>query len=200
GQGPGLGPEDDRVLPHPRHPAGLGSGTGLGSGAGLTQWTHAADFMDIHVRQDQPGGRAHPGAAEADLRGRRGGRGGPLRRSGCVGGDGARHVRDFGARLRERHRAELHRRGGPALLRVKGAVVLPGLVPVPRPGFATRPAAVRPGRPGSVRYRSTMIVTGPSLTRDTFMSAPNTPVWTRAPRSRRACTTAPTSGSATGPG
>ena len=45
-----------------------------------------------------------------------------------------------------------------------------------------------------------MIVTGPSLIRDTFMSAPNTPVSTRAPRSRRACTTAPTRGSATGPG
>ena len=89
-----------------------------------------------------------------------------------------------------------------------GAVVLPGLVPVPRPGLAARPAAVRAGRPETVRrhrgvvapYRSTMIVTGPSLTRDTFMSAPNTPVSTRAPRSRRACTTAPTRGSATGPG
>src|SRR3984957_11275477 len=44
------------------------------------------------------------------------------------------------------------------------------------------------------------MVTGPSLISDTFMSAPNTPVCTRAPRSRRAWTTAPTSGSATGPG
>src|SRR5271166_4131740 len=44
------------------------------------------------------------------------------------------------------------------------------------------------------------MVTGPSLTRATFMSAPKTPVSTRAPRSRRACTTAPTRGSATGPG
>ena len=53
------------------------------------------------------------------------------------------------------------------------------------------------GRPG---HRSTMMVTGPSLTRDTFMSAPKTPVSTWAPRSRRACTTAVTRGSATGPG
>ena len=75
--------------------------------------------------------------------------------------------------------------------------------------LAARPAAVRAGRPEPVRrrhrgvvatYRSTMIVTGPSLTRDTFMSAPKTPVRTRAPRSRRACTTASTRGSATGPG
>ena len=45
-----------------------------------------------------------------------------------------------------------------------------------------------------------MMVTGPSLTSDTFISAPKTPVCTRAPAARRACTTAPTSGSATGPG
>ena len=63
-----------------------------------------------------------------------------------------------------------------------------------------RPQCVLAGAARVVRYRSTMIVTGPSLTRDTFMSAPNTPVSTRAPRSRRACTTAPTRGSATGPG
>ena len=38
-----------------------------------------------------------------------------------------------------------------------------------------------------------MIVTGQAIvTRGTFMSAPKTPVSTRAPRSRRACTTAPT--------
>src|SRR5437868_2048603 len=166
--------------------------------------------MDIYVRQDQSAGGEHLAAAEADLRGRRGARGGPLRRSGGLGSDDARHVRDFRARLRERHRAELHRRSRLALLRVAGAVVLPGLVPRPRPGLAARPAAMRAGRPEPVRrprhrgvvarYRSTMIVTGPSLTRDTFMSAPKTPVWTRAPRSRRACTTASTRGSATGPG
>jgi hypothetical protein len=45
-----------------------------------------------------------------------------------------------------------------------------------------------------------MIVTGPSLTSATIMCAPNTPVWTRAPRSRRDWTTAATIGSATGPG
>ena len=45
-----------------------------------------------------------------------------------------------------------------------------------------------------------MIVTGPSLTRATFMSAPNLPVSTRAPRRRSSSTTAVTSGSATGPG
>src|SRR6516225_2813001 len=33
---------------------------------------------------------------------------------------------------------------------------------------------------GARRYRSTMIVTGPSLTRETFISAPKTPVSTRA--------------------
>ena len=43
-------------------------------------------------------------------------------------------------------------------------------------------------------------VTGPSLVRVTFMAAPNTPVSTLAPRSRSACTTASTRGSATGPG
>src|SRR5947207_2120948 len=151
----------------------------------LTPWTHGADFMDIYVRQDQSAGGEHLAAAEADLRGRRGARGGPLRRSGGLGSDDARHVRDFRARLRERHRAELHRRSRLALLRVAGAVVLPGLVPRPRPGLAARPAAMRAGRPEPVRrphhrgvvarYRSTMIVTGPSLTRDTFMSAPKTP-------------------------
>src|SRR5260370_12780914 len=187
----------------------------------LTPWTHGADFMDIYVRQDQPEGGTHLAAAEADLRGRRGGRGRRLRRPGRLGHGRARLVRGFGARLRERHRAELDRRGGPALLRVAGAVVLPGLVPVPRPGVAAGAAAVRnrrvepvrrPDHSGVVagsarrgsgergRYRSTMIVTGPSLTRATFMSAPKTPVWTRAPRSRSACTTAPTRGSATGPG
>src|ERR1019366_2325238 len=45
-----------------------------------------------------------------------------------------------------------------------------------------------------------MRVTGPSLSRATFISAPKTPVSTRAPRSRRADTTASTSGAATGPG
>src|ERR1700727_1451328 len=45
-----------------------------------------------------------------------------------------------------------------------------------------------------------MIVTGPSLTRATFMSAPNLPVSTRAPSARNSATTASTSGSATGPG
>jgi hypothetical protein len=45
-----------------------------------------------------------------------------------------------------------------------------------------------------------MMVTGPSLTSETFISAPNTPVCTRAPAARRAWTTAPTRGSATGPG
>jgi len=44
------------------------------------------------------------------------------------------------------------------------------------------------------------MVTGPSLRRETFMSAPKTPVSTRAPRSRRADTTALTRGAATGPG
>ena len=90
-------------------------------------------------------------------------------------------------------------------------------VPVPGPGLAAGPAAVRAGRPGprkSLRgsqrrgvevalgacYRSRTMVTGPSLTRATFMSAPKTPVCTRAPRSRRACTMAVTRGSATGPG
>src|SRR5690348_7261981 len=137
--------------------------------------------MDIYVRQDQSEGGEHLAAAEADLRDRRGARGGPLRRSGGLGSDDARHVRDFRARLRERHGAELHRRSRLALLRLEGAVVLPGIVPRPRPGLAARPAAVRAGRPEPVRprhhgvvarYRSTTIVTGPSLTRDTFMSAP----------------------------
>ncbi len=89
-----------------------------------------------------------------------------------------------------------------------GPVVLPGVVPVAGPDLAAGPAAVRAGRPGARfdgarlprRYRSTMMVTGPSLTSETFISAPKTPVWTRAPRSRRACTTALTRGSATGPG
>src|SRR5580704_16920710 len=45
-----------------------------------------------------------------------------------------------------------------------------------------------------------MMVTGPSLRRATFILAPKTPVSTWAPRSRRAETTAPTRGSATGPG
>lgn len=45
-----------------------------------------------------------------------------------------------------------------------------------------------------------MIVTGPSLTSDTFMSAPNRPVATVAPAARSASTTASTSGSATAPG
>lgn len=44
------------------------------------------------------------------------------------------------------------------------------------------------------------MVTGPSLTSETFMSAPKTPVCTRAPAARRAATTAATRGSATGPG
>src|ERR1700722_12204074 len=44
-----------------------------------------------------------------------------------------------------------------------------------------------------------MIVTGPSLTRATFMSAPNSPVSTRAPRRRSSSTTAPTRGSAPPP-
>src|SRR5439155_11538908 len=139
----------------------------------LTPWTHGADFMDIYVRQDQPGGGARLAAAEADLRGRRGGRARPLRRPGRLGCDGARHVRDFGARLRERHRAELHRRGRPALLRVEGAVVLPGRVPVPRPGLAARPAAVRAGRAEPVRqpdHRS--VVAG-------FVSVTVTPCVTR---------------------
>ena len=43
-------------------------------------------------------------------------------------------------------------------------------------------------------------MTGPSLTSETFMSAPNTPVCTRAPAARKACTSAPSTGSATGPG
>src|SRR5260370_26287568 len=81
----------------------------------LTPWTHGADFMDIYVRQDQPEGGTHLAAAEAGLRDHRGGRGRPLRRSGCLGSDGARHVRDFGARLRERHRAALDRRVPPPL-------------------------------------------------------------------------------------
>ena len=50
------------------------------------------------------------------------------------------------------------------------------------------------------RYSSMMIVTGPSLTRATFMSAPNSPVSTRAPSLLSSSTTAVTSGSATGPG
>src|SRR5215469_3985588 len=45
-----------------------------------------------------------------------------------------------------------------------------------------------------------MIVTGPSFTRATFMSAPKTPVSTCAPSLRNSATTAPTSGSATWPG
>ena len=43
-------------------------------------------------------------------------------------------------------------------------------------------------------------MTGPSLTSITCMSAPNTPVCTLAPSSRRASANAVTSGSATGPG
>ena len=75
--------------------------------------------------------------------------------------------------------------------------------------LAAGPAAVRAGRAGPVgqrfgagigRHRSTMMVTGPSLTSDTFMSAPKTPVCTRAPPSRKAWITALTRGSATGPG
>jgi hypothetical protein len=44
------------------------------------------------------------------------------------------------------------------------------------------------------------MVTGPSLTSETFIWAPNTPVCTRAPASRSAWTRASTMGSATGPG
>ena len=44
------------------------------------------------------------------------------------------------------------------------------------------------------------MVTGPSLTSETFIWAPNTPVWTRAPASRSAWTRVSTMGSATGPG
>ena len=56
------------------------------------------------------------------------------------------------------------------------------------------------GRQGPGLHRSRIRVTGPSLTRLTFMSAPKTPVCTRAPSPRRDETTASTSGSATGPG
>src|SRR3712207_7256448 len=41
-------------------------------------------------------------------------------------------------------------------------------------------------------YASSRIVTGPSLTSSTAMSAPNTPVATVSPRDRRAATTAST--------
>ena len=65
-------------------------------------------------------------------------------------------------------------------------------------GAARRgPGTAETGSPGHI---SRMSVTGPSLTRLTFMSAPNTPVCTRAPSSRSAAATASTSGSATGPG
>src|SRR6516225_6141847 len=65
----------------------------------ITPWTHGADYMDVHVRQDQPEGGAPLAAAEADLRDHRGRRGRPVRRSGRLGGDGTRLVRDLGARL-----------------------------------------------------------------------------------------------------
>jgi hypothetical protein len=71
------------------------------------------------------------------------------------------------------------------------------------PGVAGRPPAVRPGRADpreGLGYSSMMIVTGPSLTSVTFMSAPNWPVSVRAPRARSSSMTVCTSGSATGPG
>ena len=77
----------------------------------------------------------------------------------------------------------------------------------PAPGRDQPRATGHPGEAWSSRsqfqgegHNSRKIVTGPSLTRLTFMSAPKMPVSTRAPRSCRAETTAPTSGSATGPG
>jgi hypothetical protein len=63
--------------------------------------------------------------------------------------------------------------------------------PLIRPGIA--PAVALP-------HISMMMVTGPSLMRLTCITAPKTPVSTRAPSARRDETTAPTSGSATGPG
>ena len=65
--------------------------------------------------------------------------------------------------------------------------------PGPRSGPALAPAA-------AWRHMSRMMVTGPSLTRLTFMFAPNTPVSTWAPSPRSDEIIAVTSGSATGPG
>src|SRR5260370_30752333 len=101
----------------------------------LTPWTHGADFMDIYVRQDQPEGGTHLAAAEADLRGRRGGRGRRLRRPGRLGHGRARLVRGFGARLRERHRAKLDRRGGPATPRGPRGLLPPRARPGPPPAL-----------------------------------------------------------------
>src|SRR5208337_2799987 len=140
--------------------------------------------LGIHVRQDQPQCGAPHAAAEADLRDRRGSGDRGLRRPGRLGCGGARLVRGIGARLREPHRAELHRGGYPALLRGAGAVVLPGLVPVCGPGLAAGPAAVRAGRPGSFRgpQRRGVEVTGPA----TPTTSPSTVTLARLTR----CTTA----------
>ncbi len=107
-----------------------------------------------------------------------------------------RSVRHVGQRVRQRDRAELHRRRGAALLRRAGQVLLQERVRARGPGGARRATAVRARgadqgegfRAAELRcccrrfgYSSMMIVTGPSLTRATFMSAPNR----RSPPGRR---------------
>ena len=92
---------------------------------------------------------------------------------------------------------QAYRSQDPISLRARPQCVLAGLGPA---AGASGASPSRSGLQTGPAYRSTMIVTGPSLTRATFMWAPKTPVCTRAPRSRRAVITASTKGSATGPG
>src|ERR1700722_14488402 len=117
----------------------------------LTQGTDKGPLrLGVHVRQDEPGHGPPVGPAEARVRDRRGaGRlgGGGLELVGCIRLGQVLRLR---TRLRERHRAELHRRGDPALLRRCGPVVLPDLVPLPGPDLAAGPAAMRAGRAGAL--------------------------------------------------
>jgi NADP-dependent 3-hydroxy acid dehydrogenase YdfG len=99
-----------------------------------------------YVREDEPRRRVHVGPEQAGT-GRRGGRGSPRpRRAGDLGGDGIRHIRGFRRRLRERHRAQFHRRGDVPLLRLRRQVVLRQCVRFQHGDRASRSPAVPPRR------------------------------------------------------
>ena len=105
-----------------------------------------------YVRQDKPRRRVHVGPGQAGA-GRCRGRGRPWPwRAGDLGGDGIRHIRGFGRRLRERDRAQLHRRGDVPLLRLGRQVVLRQCVQFQHGDRASCPAAVSLGgaRPDGV--------------------------------------------------
>src|SRR4051794_17484515 len=142
-------------------------------------------------------------------------RGGRDRR--CDLGRGRRgQVRQLGQRVRERQPGRQHRRRAGPQVRRRREGILQGRLDHQRPHRPAGPPAMPSRRPDprqprhprltsprttlGHRYSSTMIVTGPSLTRATFMSAPKRPLPPCAPRARASATTASTSGSATGPG